>query len=116
MNGPSDFSSRDDALEPLRPGVNLTVQQGERHRPQVHVADFLRRHVKARCHLAELWPGWAHWLNAATWMEAPRFVVGHPDDGELMEELAHVNDVAPRLERFEPYRDRRMQGFFSDFQ
>jgi hypothetical protein len=62
-----------------------------------------------------LWPGCAHWLNTATWIEAPRFVVGHPDDGDLMEKLARIDDVAPRLERFGPYRDRRMQGFFSDF-
>ena len=64
---------------------------------------------------ATLWPGWALWLNAATWMDAPSFVVGHPDDGDMLGQLVHIDDVAPELERFGPYRDRRIQGLFSDF-
>ncbi len=62
-----------------------------------------------------LWPGWTDWLNTASWVDAPSFVVGHPDDGDLLEDLAHIDDVAPRLERIGPYRDRRIQGLFSDF-
>ena len=62
-----------------------------------------------------LWPGWADWLNAATWIDAPRFVVGYPDDGDLLDQVTHIDDVAPRLERIGPFRDRRLQGLFSDF-
>jgi hypothetical protein len=48
-------------------------------------------------------------------MDAPNFVVGHPDHTHLLEQLTQVDDMAPRLERLGPYRDRRLQGLFSDF-
>ena len=35
-------------------------------------------------------------------MEARRFVVGHADDGDLMEKLARIDDVALGLEHFGP--------------
>ena len=63
-----------------------------------------------------LWPGWATWLNTATWVDAPSFVVGHPDEGCILDQLTHIDDITPKLERFGPYRDRRLQGLFSDFQ
>jgi hypothetical protein len=61
-----------------------------------------------------LWPNWATWLNTATWQDAPAFVVGHPDDGELVAELTVVNDVTPTLGPLGPYRDRR-HLLFGDF-
>jgi len=61
-----------------------------------------------------IWPGWAKWLNAATWEDAPQFVVGHPDDRSQLEQLTSTGDVKPSLERIGPYRNTR-QHLFSDF-
>lgn len=62
-----------------------------------------------------LWPGRAGWLNAATWEDAPQFGLGHIDDGDLLAQLTDMGGAASRLERVGPYRDRRLQGLFSDF-
>jgi hypothetical protein len=62
-----------------------------------------------------LWPGWTIWLNTVTWQDAPSFVVGHPDDACLLEQLTCIDHIAAKLERLGPYRDRHIQGLFSDF-
>jgi hypothetical protein len=48
-------------------------------------------------------------------MDALSLIVGHPDDGDLLEHLTDIDDVALGLERVGPYRDRLIQGLFSDF-
>jgi hypothetical protein len=64
---------------------------------------------------ATLWPGWAKWLNAATWEEAPSFIVAHPDDMLLIEEPEKTGEAALKLERPRPYQNRSLQSLFSDF-
>jgi len=76
---------------------------------------WLQRGVAGVFDHLTLWPGWGTWLNTATWVDAPSFVVGHPDDGGVLDQLTHIDDVAPKLERFGPYRDRHLRGLFSDF-
>jgi hypothetical protein len=49
-----------------------------------------------------LWPGWATWLNNATWQDAPQFVAGHPDDGSLLEELTNADDAVAGLSGLAP--------------
>jgi len=38
-------------------------------------------------------PGGTRWLNAASWEEAPDFVVGHPDDKAELERMTSAADV-----------------------
>ena len=39
-------------------------------------------------------PGGIRWLNAASWEEAPDFVVGHPDDNKAeLERMTSAADV-----------------------
>jgi hypothetical protein len=33
----------------------------------------------------------------------------------LLDQLTDIDDLAPKLEPFGPYRDRRLQGLFTDF-
>lgn len=56
-------------------------------------------------------PSWAKWLNCATWEDSPTFVVGHPEDGVLLERLRTTAEVAPELGRWGAYRGRRHQLF-----
>ncbi len=94
-----------------RPGRGLWIPLNS----DVGLLAWLQRGVAGVSDHLTLWPGWATWLNTATWVDAPSFVVGHPDDGQLLDQLTHIDDVAPKLERVGPYRDRRLQGLFSDF-
>jgi len=94
-----------------RPGRGLWVPLST----DVALLAWLQRGVAGAFDHLTLWPGWATWLNTATWVEAPSFVAGHPDDGRVLDELTHVDDVACKLERFGPYRDRRLRGLFTDF-
>jgi hypothetical protein len=82
---------------------------------KVGMLAWLQRGVAGGFEHLNMWPGWATWLNTATWQDAPSFVVGRPEDCYLLDGLTHIEDVAPRLERLGPYRDRRIQGLFSDF-
>ncbi len=52
----------------------------------------------------ELRPTWIKWLNAATWTEAPQFVVGHPYDGPMLSRLRTADEVGPALDGTGPYR------------
>ena len=94
-----------------RPGRGLWVPLST----EVAVLAWLQRGVAGAFDHLTLWPGWATWLNTATWVEAPSFVAGHPDDKRVLDALTHVDDVASKLERFGPYRDRRLSGLFTDF-
>ena len=94
-----------------RPGRGLWIPLNG----QVGMLAWLQRGAAGGFEHLNLWPGWTTWLNTATWQDAPSFVVGHPDDGDLLGRLTCIDDVAPKLERVGPYRDRRMQGLFSDF-
>ena len=82
---------------------------------QVGMLAWLQRGVAGGFEHLNLRPGWTAWLNTATWQDAPSFAVGHPDDGRLLGGLTCIEDVASKLERSGPYRDRRIQGLFSDF-
>jgi hypothetical protein len=82
-----------------RPGRGLWVPLSA----EVELLAWLQRGVAGAFDHLTLWPGWATWLNTATWVEAPSFVAGHPDDGRVLDELTHVDDVASQLERFGPY-------------
>jgi hypothetical protein len=93
------------------PGRGLWVPLNSK----VALLAWLQRGVEGVFDHLTLWPGWATWLNTATWVDAPSFVAGHPDDGCLLDQLTDTDDVAPKLERFGPYRDRRLQGLFTDF-
>jgi len=95
-----------------RPGRGLWVPLNS----EVALLAWLQRGVLGVFDHLTLWPGWAAWLNTATWVDAPSFVVGHPDEGCILDQLTHIDDITPKLERFGPYRDRRLQGLFSDFQ
>lgn len=94
-----------------RPGRGLWVPLS----CDVGLVGWLQRGESGGFEHLMLWPGWVQWLNTATWMDAPSFIVGHPDDGDLLEHLTHIDNVASELERVGPYRDRRIQGLFSDF-
>lgn len=94
-----------------RPGRGLWVPLN----CDVGLVGWLQRGESEGFEHLTLWPGWAQWLSTATWMDAPSFIVGHPDDCDLLEHLTHIDDVASTLERVGPYRDRRLQGLFSDF-
>jgi hypothetical protein len=93
------------------PGRGLWVPLNSK----VALLAWLQRGVEGVFDHLTLWPGWATGLNTATWVDAPSFVAGHPDDGCLLDQLTDTDDVAPKLERFGPYRDRRLQGLFTDF-
>lgn len=49
-------------------------------------------------------PSWVRWLNAATWSDAPQFVVGHPDDAPLLKRLSTPDRIAPSLNGNGPYK------------
>jgi len=51
-----------------------------------------------------LQPSWVKWFNAVTWSEAPRFVVGHPNDAPLLERLRTPDELAMSLAGRGPYR------------
>lgn len=55
-------------------------------------------------------PSWVKWLNAATWAEAPQFVVGGPDDIAMLTRLQTPNEIGPSLNGVGPYQgsDRLM--------
>jgi len=82
---------------------------------QVGLVAWMQRGEAGGFEHLSLWPGWTAWLNTAAWQDAPSFVVGHPDDASALEQLTKIDDIAPKLERFGPYRGRRIQGLFSDF-
>lgn len=94
-----------------RPGRGLWIPLNG----QVGMLAWLQRGVAGGFEHLNLWPGWTTWLNTGTWQDAPSFTVGHPDDGYLLGGLTCIEEVAPKLERIGPYRDRRIQGLFSEF-
>lgn len=64
-------------------------------------------------------PGTIRWLNAATWEQAPEFVVGHPDDKNYLKELrdaAYVgNRVTTQLGAYYGFETRNPRtGLFAD--
>jgi hypothetical protein len=52
-------------------------------------------------------PTWVKWLNAATWTEAPEYVVAHPQDAQMLRGLRTADEVAPELTMEGAYRRRR---------
>jgi hypothetical protein len=62
-------------------------------------------------------PGGIRWLNAASWEEAPDFVVGHPDDKAELERMTSAADVDKwgALTRGAYYgHEARRPGLFDD--
>ena len=62
-------------------------------------------------------PGSIRWLNAASWEEAPGFVVGHPDDKAELERMTSAADVDKwgALTRGAYYgHEARRPGLFND--
>ena len=62
-------------------------------------------------------PGAIRWLNAASWEEAPEFVVGHPDDRAELERMTTAADIDKwgALTRGAYYgHEARRPGLFAD--
>lgn len=61
-------------------------------------------------HHEQLRPSWVKWFNAATWTDAPHFVVGGPHDIPMLSRLSTPDEIRPSLNGAGPYKgsDRLM--------
>ena len=75
------------------------------------------RRTRGRVDHQDMRPGGIRWLNAASWEEAPEFVVGHPDDKAELERMTSAADVDKwgALTRGAYYgHEARRPGLFDD--